>query len=60
MLQEINSAPRILTNYVAVMPLPFKKELDNYLKTRSPVTFLSDLRASLQVGLWLLLSCDYL
>uniref|UniRef100_A0A2K5F952 CCR4-NOT transcription complex subunit 1 n=1 Tax=Aotus nancymaae TaxID=37293 RepID=A0A2K5F952_AOTNA len=28
----------------------FKKDLDSYLKTRSPVTFLSDLRSNLQVS----------
>lgn len=49
MLQEINIAPRILTNFAAVMPAQFKKDLDSYLKTRAPVTFLSDLRSNLQV-----------
>ncbi|XP_077972852.1 CCR4-NOT transcription complex subunit 1-like [Styela clava] len=50
MLQEINSAPRILTNFVAVMPANFRKDLDSYLKTRAPVTFLSDLRGNLQLS----------
>ncbi|OBS75236.1 hypothetical protein A6R68_14233 [Neotoma lepida] len=45
MLSEINIAPRILTNFTGVMPPQFKKDLDSYLKTRSPVTFLSDLRS---------------
>lgn len=49
MLSEINIAPRILTNFTGVMPPQFKKDLDSYLKTRSPVTFLSDLRSNLQV-----------
>ncbi|KAM9815709.1 CCR4-NOT transcription complex subunit 1 isoform X2 [Syngnathus typhle] len=49
MLSEINIAPRILTNFTAVMPSQFKKDLDSYLKTRSPVTFLSELRSNLQV-----------
>uniref|UniRef100_H2YFJ7 CCR4-NOT transcription complex subunit 1 n=1 Tax=Ciona savignyi TaxID=51511 RepID=H2YFJ7_CIOSA len=49
MLQEINVAPRILTNFIAVMPAAFTKDLDSYLKTRAPVTFLSDLRTNLQV-----------
>lgn len=49
MLQEINVAPRILTNFVAVMPGAFQKDLDSYLKTRAPVTFVSDLRSNLQV-----------
>jgi hypothetical protein len=55
MLSEINIAPRILTNFTGVMPPQFKKDLDSYLKTRSPVTFLSDLRSNLQVN-WLKLS----
>ncbi|XP_066569701.1 CCR4-NOT transcription complex subunit 1 isoform X14 [Amia ocellicauda] len=50
MLSEINIAPRILTNFTGVMPSQFKKDLDSYLKTRSPVTFLSELRTNLQVG----------
>lgn len=49
MLSEINIAPRILTNFTGVMPSQFKKDLDSYLKTRSPVTFLSELRSNLQV-----------
>lgn len=51
MLSEINIAPRILTNFTGVMPSQFKKDLDSYLKTRSPVTFLSELRGNLQVEL---------
>nr|XP_033796481.1 CCR4-NOT transcription complex subunit 1 isoform X3 [Geotrypetes seraphini] len=50
MLSEINIAPRILTNFTGVMPPQFKKDLDSYLKTRSPVTFLSELRSNLQVS----------
>nr|XP_057931502.1 CCR4-NOT transcription complex subunit 1 isoform X4 [Doryrhamphus excisus] len=50
MLSEINIAPRILTNFTSVMPSQFKKDLDSYLKTRSPVTFLSELRSNLQVS----------
>ncbi|MBN3309796.1 CNOT1 protein, partial [Amia calva] len=50
MLSEINIAPRILTNFTGVMPSQFKKDLDSYLKTRSPVTFLSELRTNLQVS----------
>ncbi|XP_060741470.1 CCR4-NOT transcription complex subunit 1 isoform X2 [Tachysurus vachellii] len=50
MLSEINIAPRILTNFTSVMPTQFKKDLDSYLKTRSPVTFLSELRSNLQVS----------
>lgn len=49
-MSEINIAPRILTNFTGVMPSQFKKDLDSYLKTRSPVTFLSELRSNLQVG----------
>ncbi|XP_064641680.1 CCR4-NOT transcription complex subunit 1-like isoform X3 [Lineus longissimus] len=51
MLNEITHAPRILTNFTnMIQPPTFKKDLDSYLKTRSPVTFLSDLRSNLQVG----------
>ncbi|PKU27695.1 hypothetical protein llap_22001 [Limosa lapponica baueri] len=59
MLSEINIAPRILTNFTGVMPPQFKKDLDSYLKTRSPVTFLSDLRSNLQVSAWFLRSLDF-
>lgn len=59
MLSEINIAPRILTNFTGVMPPQFKKDLDSYLKTRSPVTFLSDLRSNLQVN-WFDLSFSLL
>ncbi|CAH1270308.1 CNOT1 [Branchiostoma lanceolatum] len=51
MLPEINHPPRILTNFAAlIQPSSFKKDLDTYLKTRAPVTFLSDLRSNLQVS----------
>lgn len=50
MLADIAHAPRIMTNYsAAIQPASFKKDLDSYLKTRSPVTFLSELRSNLQV-----------
>lgn len=50
MLQEISHAPRVLTDFARnIHPLSFKKELDSYLKARAPVTFLSELRTSLQV-----------
>ncbi|XP_076110950.1 CCR4-NOT transcription complex subunit 1-like isoform X1 [Mytilus galloprovincialis] len=50
MLADIAHAPRILTNFAnMIQPPQFKKDLDSYLKTRSPVTFLSDLRSYLQV-----------
>lgn len=58
MLSEINIAPRILTNFTGVMPPQFKKDLDSYLKTRSPVTFLSDLRSNLQVSVLVLRMLD--
>lgn len=51
MLNEITTAPRIFTNYVAnIQPLTLKKDLDSYLKARAPVTFLSELRGHLQVS----------
>lgn len=51
MLNEIATAPRIFTNYVAsIQPAIFKKDLDSYLKARAPVTFLSELRGHLQIS----------
>ncbi|XP_071959089.1 CCR4-NOT transcription complex subunit 1-like isoform X2 [Antedon mediterranea] len=51
MLSDITQPPRILTNFSAmIQPVTFKKELDSYIKTRSPVTFLSELRGHLQVS----------
>jgi len=52
MLNEINQPPRIMTNFASIIqPVTFKRDLDSYLKTRSPVTFLSDeLRGNLQVS----------
>lgn len=49
MLAEISQAPRILPTYAAlIQPASFRKDLDNYLKARAPVTFLSELRTNLQ------------
>ncbi|XP_068115836.1 CCR4-NOT transcription complex subunit 1-like [Hyperolius riggenbachi] len=48
-LSEVNITPRILTDFTRVMPPHFKRHLDSYLKTRSPVTFLPDLRGNLQI-----------
>ena len=51
MLNEIATAPRIFTNYVAnIQPPSFRKDLDSYLKARAPVTFLSEFRGHLQVS----------
>lgn len=51
MLNEITTAPRIFTNYVAnIQPHSLKKDLDSYLKARAPVTFLSEMRGHLQVS----------
>lgn len=55
MLTEIAHPPKIMTNVpLMIQPEQFKKDLDSYLKTRSPATFPSDLRSKLQV--WLLLT----
>ncbi|KAL5022887.1 hypothetical protein ScPMuIL_002042 [Solemya velum] len=49
MLADIAHPPRILTNFAnMIQPMSFKKDLDSYLKVRSQVTFLSDLRSNLQ------------
>lgn len=51
LLTDIAHSPRILTNFAtAIQPATFKKELDSYLKTRAPVTFLTELRSHLQVA----------
>lgn len=51
MLPEIAHAPRVLTNFASMIQPPnFKKDLDSYIKTRAPVTFLSELRSNLQVS----------
>ncbi|XKL59833.1 hypothetical protein PGB90_000849 [Kerria lacca] len=51
MLAEITQAPRIQPSYVAlIQPVSFRKDLDNYLKTRAPVTFLSELKTNLQTS----------
>ena len=50
-MPEIAHAPRILTSFTQVLQeKAFKKDLDSYLRTRAPVTFLSDLRGNLQLS----------
>lgn len=49
MLPEITVSPKIHTNVASlIQPPEFKKNLDSYLKNRTPVTFLSDMRSYLQ------------
>uniref|UniRef100_T1GJ19 CCR4-Not complex component Not1 C-terminal domain-containing protein n=1 Tax=Megaselia scalaris TaxID=36166 RepID=T1GJ19_MEGSC len=48
MLLETGQAPKIFSNYVSNIEANFKKNLDSYLKARSPVTFLSEIRTHLQ------------
>lgn len=56
MLTEIAHPPKIMTNVpTMITPEQFKKDLDSYLKTRSPVTFLSELRTRLQVEITFIL-----
>jgi CCR4-NOT transcription complex subunit 1 len=51
MLPDIALAPRIMSNFVNfIQPQSFRKEIDTYLKTRAPVTFVSELRSKLQVS----------
>ena len=40
LLPEINQSPRILSNYAVALGHDLLSQLDNYLKNRSPVTFL--------------------
>ncbi|CAF1270900.1 unnamed protein product [Adineta steineri] len=51
MLNDISTTPTISYNYsLNIQPSKFKLNLDSYLRTRSPVTFLSELRSYLQQG----------
>lgn len=51
MLPEITVSPKIHTTVAnLIQPQEFKKNLDSYLKNRTPVTFLSDMRTYLQVS----------
>ena len=50
LLPEISIAPRTVSNYAALIKPSFKKDLDSYLKNRSPVGFLSELRSNLLVA----------
>ena len=50
MIPEIQIAPRTVSNYAAVLKPAFKKDLDSYLKNRTPVTFLSEVRGHLQLA----------
>ncbi|CAF4627425.1 unnamed protein product, partial [Rotaria sp. Silwood2] len=51
MLNDISTTPTISYNYsLNIQPPKFKTNLDSYLRTRSPVTFLSELRSYLQQG----------
>lgn len=46
---EITVAPRTVANYAAALKQSFRNDLDTYLKNRAPVSFLSEIRANLQV-----------
>ncbi|XP_013136530.1 PREDICTED: CCR4-NOT transcription complex subunit 1 isoform X2 [Papilio polytes] len=49
LLAEIALSPRAVINYATIIPITqFKKDLDAYLKARTPVTFLSELRSNMQ------------
>jgi len=50
MLPEIAMAPRTISNYAAIINESFLKELNSYLKNRSPVSFLSEVRDHLLIG----------
>ncbi|KAK7066941.1 CCR4-NOT transcription complex subunit 1 [Halocaridina rubra] len=47
-LPEITITPKIHTKVANLIQPEFKKNLDSYLKNRTPVTFLSDMRSYLQ------------
>ena len=49
MIADIDSSPpKIAYPYIYNIPYKLKSDLDTYIKTRGPVTFLSDLRSYLQ------------
>ncbi|XP_064398380.1 CCR4-NOT transcription complex subunit 1-like [Halichondria panicea] len=50
MLPDIAHAPRILPPYSQHIPQNLKKDLDNYIRTRAPVTFLQELRGHLTIS----------
>lgn len=50
MLPDIAIAPRTVANYAGMIKPSFRKELDHYLKNRTPVSFLSDVRENLLIG----------
>ena len=51
MLNDISTVPVIAFNFSQnIQPPKFKSNLDSYLRTRAPVTFLSELRSYLQQG----------
>jgi len=51
LLPEINQSPRILSNYVTILGVNnLRNDIDTYLKTRAPVTFLLDLRSKLTLA----------
>jgi CCR4-Not complex component, Not1 len=49
LLPEINQPPRIRSDYLAAIssgsPISFMNEVDTYLKTRTPISFLIDMRS---------------
>ncbi|KAI9595324.1 CCR4-Not complex component, Not1-domain-containing protein [Syncephalis fuscata] len=50
LLPEVNQAPIILSDYTGLLSSTgLKEDIDNYLKTRSPVSFLLDLRSRLTI-----------
>jgi CCR4-NOT transcription complex subunit 1 len=51
MIGDIDSSPpKITYQYIQNIPQKLKQDLDSYIKTRSPVTFLSELRSYLQTS----------
>ena len=50
MLSEISIAPRTVSNYAGSIKASFRKDLDSYLKNRSPVSFLSEVRDNLLIA----------
>eukprot|EP00116_Pleurobrachia_bachei_P000888 sb/3461150/ len=47
-LESIKVSPRLSYDYTAAIPPSFKKDLDSYLQSRTPVTFLVELQKNIR------------
>ena len=47
-LESMKVSPRLSYDYTAAIPPSFKKDLDSYLQSRTPVTFLVELQKNIR------------